>query len=138
MLGRRLQSICLYRLSKCSKVSCIYVGPCALSIHPMTNWWWMRGYKFFIAFDRRPSHWYWSELWNPSQSLPHNTTPTTQTYNRSLRPFVGPCALPIYPTTNWWRMRRHKSFIAFDRTQAHWYWSELWNPSQKNIVARNE
>ena len=29
---------------------------------------------------------------------------------------VGPCASPIHPTTNWWRMRRHKSFIAFD----HW------------------
>ena len=29
--------------------------------------------------------------------------------------FVGPCALPIHPTTNWWRMREHKSFIAFDR-----------------------
>ena len=28
---------------------------------------------------------------------------------------VEPCALPIHPTTNWWRMRGHKSFIAFDR-----------------------
>ena len=27
---------------------------------------------------------------------------------------VGPCALPIHPTTNWWRMRGHKSFISFD------------------------
>ena len=31
------------------------VGLCALLIHPMTNWWRMRGYKSFIAFDRRPS-----------------------------------------------------------------------------------
>ena len=28
--------------------------------------------------------------------------------------YVGPCALPIHPTTNWWRMRGHKSFIEFD------------------------
>ena len=28
---------------------------------------------------------------------------------------VGLCALPIHPTTNWWRMMGHKSFIAFDR-----------------------
>ena len=33
----------------------------------------------------------------------------------ALIPLVGPCALPIHPTTNWWRMRGHKSFIAFDR-----------------------
>ena len=32
-----------------------------------------------------------------------------------LRTDVGPCALPIHPTTNWWRMRGHKSFIVFDR-----------------------
>ena len=31
------------------------VGPCALPIHPITNWWRMRGYKSFIAFDHRPS-----------------------------------------------------------------------------------
>ena len=27
---------------------------------------------------------------------------------------VEPCALPIHPTTNWWRMRGHKSFISFN------------------------
>ena len=32
----------------------------------------------------------------------------------ALIPLVGPCALPIHPMTNWWRMRGHKSFIAFD------------------------
>ena len=43
-------------------------------------------------------------------------------YFLNLRPFfffffisVGPCALLIHPTTNWWRMRGHKSFIAFNR-----------------------
>ena len=33
----------------------------------------------------------------------------------SLPIYVGSCVLPIHPTTNWWRMRAHKSFIAFDR-----------------------
>ena len=28
---------------------------------------------------------------------------------------VRSCALPIHPTTNWWRMRGHTFFIAFDR-----------------------
>ena len=51
---------------------------------------------------------------NPSQSLPHNAAPTTRTYDWALIPLVGPCALPIHPTTNWWRVRGHKSFIAFD------------------------
>ena len=52
---------------------------------------------------------------NPSQPLPHNVAPTTRTYDRALIPLVGPCVLPIHPTTNWWKMRWHKSFIAFDR-----------------------
>ena len=47
--------------------------------------------------------------------IPHNATPTTQTYDRALIPLVGPCALLIHPTTNWWRIRGHKSFITFDR-----------------------
>ena len=60
------------------------------------------------------AYWYWSKLWNPSQSLSHNAAPTTRTYNWALILFVGLCALPIHPTTNWWRMRGHKSFRAFD------------------------
>ena len=32
-----------------------FVGPYALSIHPTTNLWRMRGHKSFIVFDRRPS-----------------------------------------------------------------------------------
>ena len=51
---------------------------------------------------------------NPSQSLPHIAAPMTRTYDWALIPLVGPCALLIHPTTNWWRMRGHKSFIAFD------------------------
>ena len=47
--------------------------------------------------------------------IPHNAAPTTWTYDRALIPLVGPCVLLICPTTNWWRMRGHKSFIAFDR-----------------------
>ena len=47
--------------------------------------------------------------------ISHNAAPTTRTYDQALIPLVGPCALPIHPTTNWWRMKGHKSFIAFDR-----------------------
>ena len=52
---------------------------------------------------------------NPSQSLPHNAAPMTWTYDRALIPLVGLCTLLIHPTTNWWRKREQKSFIAFDR-----------------------
>ena len=38
-----------------SSKSFIHVGLCALSIYPTTTWWRMRGHKYFIAFDRRPS-----------------------------------------------------------------------------------
>ena len=52
--------------------------------------------------------------------IPHNPSLTMrlqrlEPMSLALIPLVGPCALPIHPTTNWWRMRRHKSFIAFDR-----------------------
>ena len=47
--------------------------------------------------------------------IPHNAAPTTRTYGRALIPLVRLCALLIHPTTNWWRMRGHKSFIAFNR-----------------------
>ena len=51
---------------------------------------------------------------NPSQSLPHNKAPMTRTYGQALIPLIGPCALPIHPMTNWWRMKGHKSFLTFD------------------------
>ena len=52
--------------------------------------------------------------------IPHNPSLTMrlqrlEPMTLALIPLVGPCALPIHPTTNWWRMRGHKSFIAFDR-----------------------
>ena len=42
--------------------------------------------------------------------IPHNPSlimrlSTTRTYDQALIPLVGPCALPIHPMTNWWRMR---------------------------------
>ena len=55
----------------------------------------------------------WANCENLSQSLPHNTGSTTQTYDQVLIPLVRLCALPIHLMTNWWRMRGHKSFIAF-------------------------
>ena len=92
------------------------VGSCALPIHPTTNWWRMRGHKSFIYSIRLQTKpiGIGANCENPSQSLPHNAAPTTQTYNWALIPLVGLCALLIHPTTNWWRMRGHKSFIAFD------------------------
>ena len=38
---------------------------------------------------------------DPSQSLPYNAAPTIRAYDRALISLVGPCALPIHPTTNW-------------------------------------
>ena len=72
---------------------------------------------------------------NPSQSLLHNATPTTQTYDRALIPLVGLCALLIHLTTNWWRMKGHKSFIEFDRRLSplvlEWIVKTPHNPSLK-------
>ena len=66
---------------------------CSLILHQLVVGWIGKAHGL---------KWYQSELW---KSLFHNA---------ALIPLVGPCALLIHPTTDWWRMRGHKSFIAFD------------------------
>ena len=56
----RSNHYCMIRITICFTSLTILVGkysvgPCALPIHLTTNWWRMRGYKSFIAFDHRPS-----------------------------------------------------------------------------------
>ena len=51
--------------------------------------------------------------------IPHNPSLTMRLQwlehmTLALIPLVEPCALPKHPTTNWWRIRGHKSFTAFD------------------------
>ena len=75
---------------------------------------------------------------NPSQSLSHIRAPTTQTYDRALIPLVRPCALPIDPTTNWWRIRGHKSFIAFDRRPSPLVFERIVKIPHNNYISNQE
>ena len=111
--GDQNRSGCIYSYRTAFKIET--VEPCVLLIHPTTNWWRMRGAQIFysIRLQIKPIG-NGANCENPSQSLPHNAAPTTWTYDRALIPLVGPCPLPIHPMINWWKMRGHKSFIAFN------------------------
>ena len=74
------QRFCQHKSSSCPSTGYTHththtsktVGPCALPIHPMTNWWRMRGHKSFIAFDRRPSPLVLEQI----VKIPHNPSLT--------------------------------------------------------------
>ena len=131
------QRFCQHKSSSCPSTGYIYththtsktVGPCALPIHPMTNWWRMRGHKSFIAFDRRPSPLVLEQI----VKIPHNPSFTMRLQQLEPIPLVGPCALPIHPTTNWWKMRGQKFFITFDRRPSSLVLERIVKIPHKNI-----